>query len=84
MPAELDLGPHRDAALARGDDERTLSGNAGRLDEQIDVAQQAEVVLVVAIDAHDLVAARFERCGGGYTRAREAVDERTRQTRNLR
>ena len=76
-PAELDLGPHGDAALARRDDERTLSGDAGRLHEQVDaVAAAPRSSSLVAVDADDLVAARFERRGGRYARAREAVHER--------
>ena len=85
-PAELDLRPDGDAAPPRLDDERPLARHARVLDDELDAVQQPKVVLVaeLAVDSHDLVAARLERRRGRDARAREPVDERPVHTRKFR
>ena len=78
--AELDLRPHRDPALARRDDERTVARHARRLDEHVDAVEQREVVLVAErpVDEHRVV----EPARDGAARARGAVHEDLHTPRN--
>jgi hypothetical protein len=64
--AELDLGPDRDAALARDRHERALAGDARALHEHVDAVEQAQVELVAerAVDGDRLVAARAQPLDG--------------------
>ena len=76
-PAELDLRPDRDAALARRLDERLLARHARRLHDEVDAVEQATVVLVPErpVDLHDLVAALSSAAAAALPERASAVDE---------
>src|SRR4029453_13149623 len=77
--SELDLAPDLDSPRPRLDHELVLSGNAGALDDDIDVVEQAEVVVVPerTVDSDHVDTARRERGGRGLSRAGEAEYEHT-------
>ena len=80
MVTELDLGPDRDPALARRDDERTVARHTRRLDQDVDAVEEREVLLVAErpVDEHRV----REPTRDGTARACGAVHEDSHTPRN--
>jgi hypothetical protein len=75
--SKLDLRPDGDPTLTGSEDQRRLPRNAGRLDHDIDIVEQCEVVFVPerTVDEHGIV----DPLGNGAARTCEPVDERAHQ-----
>jgi hypothetical protein len=75
-PRQLDLAQHRQPALARRGDDRSLRGHPGRLDHRVDVLERRRgVVALAAVDAARLLATGPEDLERGHARARQPDHE---------